>query len=209
MKQKETIFIDLDGSCYPSSQLSMADMVNAVMEEICASLSPKEAKGVSELCINKGHLGVFNYLFAAQKLEPESFEDACKNVVERIDYGRVLPNPLLLKQINSLKERFDVYVFTNNVRPHVEKVFQRLFNMSIEETGIVCFDIVSTYQDGRFHPKQTDGLDVLCKQLKINPKTCLLIDDTQKNLDAAKKFGLKTILLKDNDDIVKKLKALL
>ena len=50
--------------------------------------------------------------------------------------------------------------------------------------------------------------ETVLKKVRFKPEECLFIDNTQKNLDAAKKLGIKTILFNDSKQLEKRLKYL-
>ena len=49
---------------------------------------------------------------------------------------------------------------------------------------------------------------LLLKDLKSKPEECIYVDDNPKNIEPAKKLGMKTILFKNNEQLNKDLKKL-
>ena len=53
-------------------------------------------------------------------------------------------------------------------------------------------------KNGVFYPKQNPkSLEIFADRLGVLPQDCILIDDTQRNLDSAKQIGMQTVLIDD------------
>lgn len=50
--------------------------------------------------------------------------------------------------------------------------------------------------------------ELICERYDLSPFKCVFIDDTKKNVDAAKAFGMKSILFKDYEQVDSELSAL-
>jgi putative hydrolase of the HAD superfamily len=85
------------------------------------------------------------------------------------------------------------FVYTNGSRDHVNNITKHL---GINDLFDGIFDIV----DGKFFPKpQIEPLKNLIKKFEITPEETVFIEDIAKNLEPAKKFGMKTVWLINNE----------
>ena len=53
------------------------------------------------------------------------------------------------------------------------------------------------------------GFELICKQLNCQPSQIAFFDDTQENIDGAKKFGIRASLTKGETEVASALKSLL
>jgi putative hydrolase of the HAD superfamily len=65
----------------------------------------------------------------------------------------------------------------------------------LELTGIAdCFDAVYSVERIRFKPKPAAaGFHHLLRAEHLNPRTCIMVEDTLANLKTAKRLGMKTV----------------
>jgi putative hydrolase of the HAD superfamily len=108
-----------------------------------------------------------------------------------------LPKDLLLKEeLIKIKEK--KYIFTNGSIAHVENVTKQL---GINGLFDGAFDIV----DANFIPKpHLDPYQKMIKKFNIDPKKSILIEDIAHNLEQAKKLGMKTCWLENEETFAKK-----
>lgn len=65
----------------------------------------------------------------------------------------------------------------------------------LELTGIAdCFDAVYSVERIRFQPKPAPaGFHHLLRAERLNPRNCIMVEDTLANLKTAKRLGMKTV----------------
>jgi putative hydrolase of the HAD superfamily len=65
----------------------------------------------------------------------------------------------------------------------------------LELTGIAdCFDAIYSVERIRFQPKPAPaGFHHLLRAEHLNPRNCIMVEDTQANLKTAKRLGMKTV----------------
>jgi putative hydrolase of the HAD superfamily len=65
----------------------------------------------------------------------------------------------------------------------------------LELTGIAdCFEAVYSVERIRFQPKPAPaGFHHLLRAERLNPRTCIMVEDTLANLKTAKRLGMKTV----------------
>ena len=108
-----------------------------------------------------------------------------------------LPKDLKLKEeLIKIKEK--KYIFTNGSHAHVENVTKQL---GINGLFDGAFDIV----DANFVPKpHMDPYKKIIEKFDIEPTKSILIEDIAHNLEQAKKLGMKTCWLENEESFAKK-----
>ena len=66
---------------------------------------------------------------------------------------------------------------------------------------------ILSYRDGVIKPDPAI-YRLLISRYDLKPEECVFLDDTQKNLDAAEKFGIHTILFKGMEEAKERLREL-
>lgn len=66
---------------------------------------------------------------------------------------------------------------------------------------------ILSYRDHLIKP-QPEIYELLLERFHLVPEECVFLDDTKKNLDAAEKFGIHTILYTDRENALEELKKL-
>ena len=108
-----------------------------------------------------------------------------------------LPKDLLLREeLGKIKEK--KYIFTNGSQSHVENVTKQL--------GIDgLFDGSFTITDANFIPKpHIEPYERIIEKFDLDPKKSILIEDIAHNLEQAKKLGMKTCWLENDETFAKK-----
>lgn len=90
--------------------------------------------------------------------------------------------------IKSLKEAgFHVYYLSNYSRHLRTQVPQTIDFLPYMDGGVFSCDVKLLKPDLKIY-------QVLCENYSLTPEHCLFLDDRQENVDAAVKFGMKSIL---------------
>ena len=98
---------------------------------------------------------------------------------------------LLKKELLNLQAK--KFIFTNGSHNHVKNITKSL---GIEDLFDGAFDIT----DCNFIPKPSmEPYKLLIKKFNIDPKETVFIEDIAKNLEPAKKIGMKTVWLINNE----------
>ncbi len=105
----------------------------------------------------------------------------------------------ILKLIKKLKKKYKLGLLSNHMEDWLEIDLDK-FNLR------KIFDvIVVSYKSGKAKPDKEIYLEII-KKLNANFSECIYIDDSQKNLPPAEKLGMKTILFKNNKQLIRDLK---
>ena len=206
--------LDCDGVLYPLSELATKDIVGAMKyvyrNEV--GLTPDEQKFVSEKTIAEQHLGMFNYIKEICNFKQYDFDEFCASVVEKTDYSGIKQNKNLWQTLMAASSKYNVSIFTNNSRPHLEKVLNCVFAKGIadlEKNGISVYDIKSTEKNGYFFPKQTEnGFKFFLKRMNLQAEKTILFDDAPINIERAISAGMKAILVTPENSLQKELHKL-
>lgn len=91
----------------------------------------------------------------------------------------------LIHMLNRLPGR--KIIFSNAPRHYTEAI--------LAITGLrPCFDAIYSVENLRFQPKpMLAGFRALLKAEHLNPRNCIMVEDTLVNLVSAKKLGMKTV----------------
>jgi|SRR3990167_5889238 len=109
-------------------------------------------------------------------------------------------NEDLLKLIDKLKEKHEVYLLTNTTDIH--------HNLNARRNIFNHFDrVFASFIIGKRKPDRAFYLHVL-KETKLHPKDTIFIDDREENLEAAKSLGMNVILFQNNKNLIRELERL-
>ena len=131
-------------------------------------------------------------LMKHHKIDPNEFLE----FVHDIDISWLPKDFLLREELKKIKEK--KYIFTNGSHSHVENVTKQL---GIQD----LFDGVFAITDADFVPKpHIDPYQKIIKKFNLNPEESILIEDIAHNLEQAKKLGMKTCWLENDESFAKK-----
>ena len=126
------------------------------------------------------------------------FNELCKELFPQVNYSKVNKDMKLFKLLRKTSKKYNIYIFTNGHRTHVDICCKILFDVGLNEIPFMkCFDITETYEDGKFIRKQDEnGLEKACERIGCQMSDCILIDDKKKNIKVAKSKGMRGIRVK-------------
>ena len=131
-------------------------------------------------------------LMKHHKIDPNEFLE----FVHDIDISWLPKDFLLREELKKIKEK--KYIFTNGSHSHVVNVTKQL---GIQD----LFDGVFAITDADFVPKpHIDPYQKIIKKFNLNPEESILIEDIAHNLEQAKKLGMKTCWLENNEAFAQK-----
>jgi len=181
----KAVLFDLDNTLYPAERdlFSLIDVrINRYMEEIVA-IAPGEVDGLRRRYW-QDYGATLQGLIRHHGVNPEDYLD----YVHAVDVASRLSVDLelqaMLRQLATPR-----YVFTNGSRCHVDRVVAAL---GLEGLFDGVFDIrIANYQ-----PKPNpDPYQQVLKQLALAGDQCVMVEDQPQNLETAKNFGMKTVLV--------------
>ena len=187
-KKIKNFIFDCDGVLYKDLEKVFGQVSKKMTEYIAKKLN-LDLKKAKELQTNYFHKynTSLNGLMIHHKINPDEFLKYVHDI--NLDF---LEKDLLLRK-ELLKLEAKKIVFTNGSNDHVANITKHL---GIDDLFDGVFDIV----DCNFIPKPAiESYEKLSKKFNINPNETLFIEDIAKNLEPAKKLGMKTVWLINNE----------
>lgn len=211
MQQIQMLFVDCDGVLYNATDLTYEEMIQACQragqelgihwDDVVELHHQLKAQGIH---------GWYNTTLELCRRYHVDFGDVAELMVSYVDYSKIPEDLELLELLQRMRQKKDLVLLTNNTRPHVEKIFDRLFHKSIKQTKLRVLTVEDTLWDHYFHVKQQPGaFGVWCQKFHVLPEQVLLLDDTENVLEVAKSQGLQTIQTLGPEMIKKVLKGFL
>ena len=187
-KKIKNFIFDCDGVLYNDLEKVFGQVSKKMTEYIAKKLN-LDLKKAKELQTNYFHKynTSLNGLMIHHKINPNEFLKYVHDI--NLDF---LEKDLVLRK-ELLKLEAKKIVFTNGSNDHVANITKHL---GIDDLFDGIFDIV----DCNFIPKPAiESYEKLSKKFNINPNETLFIEDIAKNLEPAKKLGMKTVWLMNNE----------
>ena len=185
MKEFKTIknfIFDLDGTLYSDLEAVFGQVSKRMTEYISKKLN-LDLKKAKELQTNYFHKynTSLNGLLIHHEVKAEEFLEYVHDIdLEFMEKDIVLREELL--KLDAKK-----FVFTNGSHGHVKKITKHL---GIDDLFNGTFAIT----DSNYVPKpELTVYNKLCNKFNIKPEETVLIEDIAKNLEPAKKLGMKTV----------------
>ncbi len=111
-------------------------------------------------------------------------------------------NKSIFKLIQKLKKKYKLAILSNTCHDHKNNIFKRKYKLN----KVFRFSVFSC--DVKQRKPEAKIFKTMLKKLKTKPKETIFIDDMKKNIAGAKKLGIKTILFKNNKQLIKDLNKL-
>jgi putative hydrolase of the HAD superfamily len=185
----EIIFFDLDSTLYPEE----SGLWQAIGERIDLYLSYKMGWS-AEIIPHLRHQLFMDYGTTLKGLQIKYDVDP----FDYLEFVHDLPLEDYLKPDPSLREillRIDTrrWVFTNADKPHSERILKTL---EIQD----CFEgIIDVWAMDPYVKPMKEAYEYAMEHTGIsNPRKCVLIDDSSRNLDSAREMGFFTIFICEN-----------
>lgn len=193
MQEVQAIFVDCDGVLYDVDLLTYEEIVAAGRQAGTAlGLRWDDFDKIHTDLKERHYHGFYNTVLKLCQTQGVSFSALAKKMVGFLDYSRIKPDKELLPLLQKVALDRKLYIFTNNTQAHLEKVFNQLFNCSVQDSGLAAITAESTLENGYFYPKRMDGvLTKWCKKIGVLPQNTLMLDDTNTVIKAAQKEGLQ------------------
>jgi len=181
----KAVLFDLDNTLYPAERdlFSLIDVrINRYMEDVVA-IDPAAVDGLRRRYW-KDYGATLQGLILHHGIDPEDYLDYVHavDVASRLSFDIELQHTLRNLRLPS-------YVFTNGSRCHVDRVVTAL---GIDGLFADVFDIrIADYQ-----PKPNpDPYRQVLDALALSGDQCIMVEDQLQNLQMAKQFGMKTVLV--------------
>lgn len=185
MRRFDNYIFDLDATLYRDNGEVEADCERLVDEffRVRLGFSAEEARRQREMILQK-------YRYEAQAMEngfgvsEKEFMDYICNV----EVGHLLPNPQLEAKLRRLPGRR--FVYTDSTVGHVADTLCRL------GVDLRVFDAVCDAERTGFKFKfQKESFEEFFRIYGIKPQNSVMFEDSLRNLEIAKSFGMTTVLI--------------
>ena len=178
---------DLDNTLYSPEEDIFSQIDKRMTEFIISKFNVNEEEAFN---IQKKYFleygTTLSGLMKRENIDPDEFLE----FVHDINLEILKPNIELSKIIKNLPG--DKFIFTNGSKKHAENVLKQL-----ETSGI--FDDIFDIKESNFIPKPNINAYLnFIDKTKIEPDVSIMFEDIGRNLEAAKKLGMKTVLIKRN-----------
>ena len=178
---------DLDNTLYSPEEDIFSQIDKRMTEFIISKFNVNEEEAFN---IQKKYFleygTTLSGLMKRENIDPDEFLE----FVHDINLEILKPNIELSKIIKNLPG--EKFIFTNGSKKHAENVLKQL-----EMSGI--FDDIFDIKESNFIPKPNINAYLnFIDKTKIEPDVSIMFEDIGRNLEAAKKLGMRTVLIKRN-----------
>ncbi len=184
---------DLDNTLY-SGKTKVFEQVDKKMSKYISeklNITIEEARKIQKNYFHEYNT-TLNGMIKNHKIDANEFLE----FVHDIDIGFLKKDLELQKELLKLKGK--KIIFTNGSRKHALNVTQKI---GIDQ----CFDDIFDIVDSNFVPKPAiEPYNELVKKHKIDPKSCLFVEDIARNLKPAYEMGMKTVWIENEEPWAKK-----
>jgi len=187
-KNIKNFIFDCDGVLYSDLEAVFGQVSKRMTKYISKELNLDltEAKELQTNYFYKYNTSL-NGLMIHHSIKAEDFLE----YVHNIDLKFMKKDLVLRKELLNLQAK--KFIFTNGSHNHVKNITKSL---GIDDLFDGAFDIT----DCNFIPKPSiEPYKLLIKKFDIDPKETVFIEDIAKNLEPAKKIGMKTVWLINNE----------
>lgn len=109
-------------------------------------------------------------------------------------------NDDILKLIKKLKDNYKIVLLSNILKLHADINKKNGLFSDFDELILSC-EVGFVKPDPRIY-------NLTLKKINLNPEECIFIDDSKDNIKAAYEIGIKTVLYKNKEDLIRNLNGL-
>lgn len=121
-------------------------------------------------------------------------------VLKRTFYDKAEYSQEIIDLIKKLKKTYKIIIFTNNFSYNLEKYFEKLGLANLFDHLIISSEHKVIKPNPVFYQK-------MLETVQLKPEEILFIDDTQDNVDAGNKLGIKSFLYRNSQTLIGNLKS--
>ena len=200
----KAVLFDLDNTLIDFMKMKKEACKSAIKAMINTGLKMKKRKGYEKLMECYFRVGLDSSIAFTKFLE-EQVGKADEKILQAgiKGYQKTKPNylkpyPYVLETLEMLKSfGLKLGIVTDAPR---EKAFQRLNAMNITK----YFGMIITLDDTGVGKKDLLPLELAMKKLNLSPEEILFVGDSlRRDIEPAKKIGMKTLLIKKYQDLRK------
>ena len=142
------------------------------------------------------------------KIKSSKFYDEIKRIfrLERLSFSEFSekfcnifsPNRKVLDLYSTLKDKFTLFYLSNTCEMHVDYLDRKYGLFNLFDGGVFSYKV-------GYRKPENEVYSILLDKTRKSPKECIFIDDIKENIEAAEKFGIKSILYTKDTDLEKEL----
>ena len=182
-----TILFDLDDTLYPRSAGIMGEIRRLILDFVQTRLDlpAEEADALRERYLQTYGTSMRG-LQVNHQIDPDEY---LLHVHDIRLHEYLRPNTELDAVLDAVPQ--DMIIFTNASREHAERVLDVL---GIRRHFSRIVDIREMEYESKPQPS---AYTRICAMLRVEPETCMLVEDNVRNLRPAKEIGMSTVLVGD------------
>ena len=148
------------------------------------------------------------YLFRIGRLSSEEFWKIVSeklgisidkvSEIREVWHGSYKPNKGMKELIQKLRKKYKVVAFSNIMKERADYLDEKYGFLKYFDVFVFSCEHGMTKRNPEFFKK-------MLEIIKANVEDCLFVDDKEDYLKVAKNLGMKTIMFKDSDSILKEL----
>ena len=197
MKNSKAIIFDLG-----------AVILNINYQNTIDEFSKLGVKNASSFYSKKVQTDLFNQIetgeITAEKFLSELQKETNNATISQVKYAwnamlLDLPNERI-QLIESLKNECQIYLLSNTNIIHIDAFKKQLGNSKWEEFSALFDKMYLSHEIGLRKPN-TEVFEHILKEQNLKAEEVFFIDDSPQHIEGAKKLGIKTHHLLDNEDI--------
>ena len=184
-----TILFDLDDTLYPRGAGIMGEIRRLILDFVQTRLDlpAEEADALRERYLQT-YGTTMRGLQVNHQIDPDEY---LLHVHDIRLHEYLRPNTELDAVLDAVPQ--DMIIFTNASREHAERVLDVL---GIRRHFSRIVDIREMEYESKPQPS---AYTRICAMLRVEPETCMLVEDNVRNLRPAKEIGMSTVLVGDGN----------
>ena len=207
----KTLIIDCDGVLYPESQFPLFKVIKTIEKQVNSyDINKEEYDKISKETKERGELGLYNFILNLCHKNMDLYNDFCKKLVDSMDYSGIKRNDELYNLLIKASKKYEICILTNDNLYHLDKVYKQLFGKTLQDFPFPSYDIVFSFKDGCFHPKQSkEGYINFMQKINKDKKDCIVIDDSYNNIKRCIELGIQYEYINDKNNLINVLNKLI
>ena len=197
----KTVIFDYAGVVKKSQELSL-DIVDLYKipikeyEKFIPQLKPIIEK------FDKGHIGEEKFWMEFSDAMGKVMPEKCGEKAKKMYKDKFVFFPEVIGLIEKLKSEGFRLSILSNMFPYQAKIIKEI-------NGCSLFDNVFFSCERGLTKPNLEFYELVIREMNVRPQECLFIDDKEENLLPAEKLGMKTVLAKNQEQIVKNVWAII
>ena len=157
----------------------------------------------------KTQITIFNQLECG-KITEKNFVKEIQKYCNNANYNEIIFawNALLLdlpqkrvKFLKSVKQLYNIFLLSNTNSIHISEFRNQIGEVRYLDFYNTFNKVYYSYEIGLRKPNK-EAFQIILNENNLNPKEVFFIDDSPQHIEGAKKLGIQTHHLQDNEEII-------